>query len=129
MSANINILVTTIKNGQSAFLLSVKLPNKKALYTIILILCAHGLVRGYKYCSAFEIEVLLDYCYNKPVIKEIVQISKPGMRRYFTNKQLKTLYTQQKNVLLIVSSTLGVHSLKDTVMLGVGGELLLKINF
>ena len=72
-----------------------------------------------------EIEITLSYVGNKPVIKDIEVLSKPGKRLYSGLEDLPVVYNGLGVVIL--STSKGVMADYEAKALGIGGELLLKI--
>lgn len=123
----ISDFVTRIRNGQNAKLLSVKVPNTKLCLRLIQILYKEGYVRGYAYFKGkdkFHIELLLKYFENQPAIQFIHRISKPGKRIYWSYRKLKKICMYQPGSTFILSTSHGIVSSNEALVLKVGGEVL-----
>lgn len=66
--------------------------------------------------------------FNKPVLRKIQNISKPSRRVYMNIYQLKSYKYKNKTSILILSTTLGLLSIDESIHYGMGGEVIVKIN-
>ena len=83
MTDPISDLLTRIRNGQQVKKANVKCPSSKIKLDILKVLKEEGYIRDYSESEGVkgkEIEISLKYFHGEPVIKEIVRISKPGLR-------------------------------------------------
>ena len=62
---------------------------------------------------------------QEPIINGLDRVSRPGLRRYATREQLRTLNRQMG--MTIVSTSRGVMSGRQAVNDGIGGEVLCRI--
>ena len=121
-------LVTCLKNGQLARKERVITSSSNMKIRILDILKKDGFIKDYEVFdngSFEEIEITLSYVGNKPVIKDIEVLSKPGKRLYSGLEDLPVVYNGLGVVIL--STSKGVMADYEAKALGIGGELLLKI--
>lgn len=111
-----------LKNAQIAFLLETKIQ-----YTILNLnltenLLKQQLIRGYKIMENKYIIIYLTYFENKPVIKEILIISRPGHRIYIKKSMQKT---NNNTLFSLFSTSKGLELLNGYK--NMSGELLAYI--
>ncbi len=122
-------MLTRIRNAQMRSRTSVKTPASKLRARVLDVLKSEGFIRGYT-VSEFEngiaeIDVELKYLDDKPVIREIQRVSKPGRRVYASVKNIP----QVANGLgvSIVSTPKGVMADHEARINNVGGEVLCRV--
>nr|YP_010394061.1 ribosomal protein S8 [Peronospora belbahrii]DAZ88069.1 TPA_asm: ribosomal protein S8 [Peronospora belbahrii] len=116
-------LFSKIKNGYLAKKSKIIEHNSKQNMNILNILTKEGFIKSYKLNSKNQLDVYLKYKNNKPVIKELKRLSKPGKRLYITNKNLY----KRKTGLYLISTSMGILTDLQAKKLNVGGELICKI--
>ncbi|MFV9876161.1 MAG: 30S ribosomal protein S8 [Rickettsiales endosymbiont of Dermacentor nuttalli] len=121
-------MITRIRNGQRARLSVVRMPTSKQNIMVLEVLKKEGYIRDYSVNNirkgVSEIQIELKYT-NKPAIKEIKRVSKPGRRFYSSVKELKKFYNGLGVVIL--STSKGVMSDYEARLSKVGGEILCKV--
>ncbi|AIL65589.1 Ribosomal protein S8 [Rickettsiales bacterium Ac37b] len=121
-------MITRIRNGQRARLSLVKMPMSMQNIMVLDVLKKEGYIRDYSIDEIRkgikEISIELKYS-NKPAIKEIKRISKPGRRLYSSVKELKKFYNGLGVVIL--STSKGIMSDYEARLAKVGGEILCKV--
>ncbi|MGJ8529325.1 30S ribosomal protein S8 [Maritalea sp.] len=122
-------MLTRIRNAQMRSRTTVKTPASKLRARVLDVLKSEGFIRGYT-VSEFEngvseIDVELKYLDDKPVIREIQRVSKPGRRVYASVKSIP----QVANGLgvSIVSTPKGVMADHEARINNVGGEVLCRV--
>lgn len=131
MRDNISDMLTRIRNGQKAGLLSIPLfwPTPNFCIKILDLLQQEGFIRGYKKIYVHQkacFFVLLKYTDEQnPTIKKIERISKPGKRVYSSSKNFWKL--NNGNGILIISSSKGLITDDKARQYNLGGEILLYI--
>ena len=122
------IMLIKIKNGQTAkksFVL-----QKKSLFCVrfLNILWSEGLILGYKELNNSNIlKIFLKYKKNnKPVINNIIIITKPSKRIHLSIKQLWELNVF--NSIFIVSTNKGLFTINECKKHNLGGEAFLLLN-
>lgn len=125
---SIGDMITRIRNGQRARLSIVKMPMSTQNVKILEVLKKEGYIRDYSIIEIRpginEIKIELKYN-NKPAIKEIKRVSKPGRRFYSSVKELKKFYNGLG--IMILSTSKGVMSDYEARLARVGGEILCKV--
>ena len=116
-------LFSTIKNGSLAKKPKITQKNSKQSINILNIMVREGFIKSYKITLNNQIDIFLKYKNNKPVINEIIRLSKPGKRLYIKNKDL---YIKKKGF-YIISTSIGILTDLDAKKLNTGGELICKI--
>ena len=91
MTDPISDLLTRIRNGQQVKKASITCPSSKLKLAILKVMKDEGYIRDYNITEDIKgkvIEISLKYFHGEPVIKEIVRISKPGLRVYSSVKEI-----------------------------------------
>lgn len=119
--------LTRIRNAMSAGHRVVEIPASKLKKEITKILFDQGYVLSYKFDDSSvqgTIKIALKYTKetNEPVIKKIQRISKPGLRKYASSKELPRILNGLG--IAIVSTSHGVMTDKQARRENVGGEVL-----
>lgn len=117
--------LTRIRNAQMRKHETISLPSTKILEAIASILKIEGFISEYSIeekAPQNEITVTLKYVNEVPAIRELVRVSKPGVRKYFGYKDIKPVMN---------GLGVGIYSTPKGVMKGeeafknkVGGEYL-----
>lgn len=125
MNATSN-LISTILNGQKAFLKSVCLPTSKKSIALLLVLSQEGFIRGFFVNNKNRLlYVLLKYHNNVGVIKSFFFISKANKVVFF---KVKMLWQFQNGLgMWIVSTSKGILTSQTAIKKHVGGCILMKI--
>lgn len=91
------------------------------------ILWNEGFILGYTIDKkSNQLKIFLKYDKNKPVIKKIKNISKPGLKIYYSIKQLWKI--ESTKTFLIISTNQGLKTLDQCKKLKIGGEPFIIIN-
>ena len=128
MTDPISDLLTRIRNGQQVKKSSVTCPSSKMKIAILKVLKEEGFIRDFSESDGIKgkvIEISLKYFHGEPVIKEIVRISKPGLRIYSSVKNMP-VYKNNMGV-SIVSTSKGVMTNFKAREINIGGEVLCRI--
>lgn len=128
MTDPISDLLTRIRNGQQVKKSSVLCPSSKIKLAILKVLKEEGFIRDFSESENIrgkEIEISLKYFHGEPVIKEIVRISKPGLRIYSSVKSMP-VYKNNMGV-SIVSTSKGVMTNFKAKEINIGGEVLCRV--
>jgi small subunit ribosomal protein S8 len=121
-------MLTRIRNAQQARLRRVDMPVSKLKTEIARLLKDNHYVHDYKVLDDGKHGVLrlyLKYYQEKPVIREIKRVSRPGLRRYVGNRDIPRI--RNGLGLAILSTPKGVMTDRDARDARVGGELLAVI--
>lgn len=124
--------LTRIRNAQQAGHRIVDIPASNLKKRITEILYDSGYILKYKFEEPGEhpqgiIKIALKYdpASKKPVIRKLVRVSKPGLRKYVANDELPRIINGYG--IAIVSTSKGVMTEKQAKANNVGGELLCYI--
>lgn len=124
-------MLTRIRNGQRARLISVALPHSKLNAGVLEVLKREGYIHGFSEVAATEekkhkqLNIELKYVDGQPVIREIKRISKPGRRFYSRIGELFRPYNGLG--ICVVSTSKGVMSDYEARNANVGGEILCSV--
>ena len=128
MTDPISDLLTRIRNGQQVKKASITCPSSKLKIAILKVMKDEGYIRDYNITEDIKgkvIEISLKYFHGEPVIKEIVRISKPGLRVYSSVKEMP-VYKNNMGV-SIISTSKGVMTSFKAKEINIGGEVLCRI--
>ena len=119
--------LTRIRNAMSAGHRVVEIPASNLKKEITKILFDQGYILSYKFDDNTvqgTIKIALKYTKDtkEPVIKKIQRISKPGLRKYASSKELPRILNGLG--IAIVSTSHGVMTDKQARKENVGGEVL-----
>lgn len=119
--------LTRIRNAVSANHRVVEIPASNLKKEITKILFDQGYILSYKFeDSVVQGTIKIALKYNRetkePVIKKIQRISKPGLRKYASSKELPRILNGLG--IAIVSTSHGVMTGKQALRDNVGGEVL-----
>lgn len=121
-------LLCRIRNGQMAKMKTVSMPSSKLKEALVAVLKAEGYINDYEVeangCKS-NLTVSLRYFDDKPVIKRIKRVSRPGLRIYKSKSELPIVIGGLG--LAVVSTPKGVMSAKQASHQGVGGEIICTV--
>lgn len=126
----ISDMLTRIRNGNLVGHRVVKIDSTIITYRLIRLLKSEGFIKQYETVlkeNRKYIFVYLKYSEttNKPLIRGLKRVSKPGLRVYVNKNQLPTVLGGQGIALL--STSKGILTNSQAKDYGVGGELLCYI--
>jgi small subunit ribosomal protein S8 len=126
MNDYLSDMLTRIRNGQSIHKLSVKQKKIKICILVLNVLWEEGYIRGYNFSvdNPNEVNILLKYHNNLPVIKKIERVSKPSKRIY---SSIKSLWQVNNTGIYILSTPKGILSDIKAKQLNTGGEVICKV--
>jgi small subunit ribosomal protein S8 len=122
--------LTRVRNGLKAGHKIVDIPASSMKKRITEILHDQGYILQYKFEDELgpqgTIRIALKYTSGKPVIRELIRVSKPGLRKYVNVDELPRV----KNGLgiAILSTSKGIITNKEAKELKVGGEVLCYVS-
>lgn len=108
---------------------SVVIRNVRLLQTTLLLLIKLGFIHSFHIIDSRRIQVFLKYDeYNRPALRSIQRVSKPGSRVYINYKSLQ-MFAKNNNIndsyqIPVISSPNGIITGQMALKLRVGGELL-----
>lgn len=121
--------LTRIRNAQARKKNEVLVPSSKMLVAISKVLKQEGFIEEFEEDSSNEVQktlkVKLRYLDNKPVIRKLMRISKPGVRVYSGYRNIPKV--KSGIGITILTTPRGVMSGEQARKEKVGGELLCKI--
>ena len=118
-------MLTRIRNGQKARMVSVSMPASKAKEAIANVLKSEGYITDFSVegeGAARSLTVELKYFDGVPVIERIQRASRPGLRVYRGKEDLPKVLGGLG--VAIVSTSAGVMSDRQAREQGIGGEVL-----
>lgn len=126
----ISDMLTRIRNGNLVGHKVVKIDSTRITYRLIKLLKAEGFIKQYETVlkdGKRYIFVYLKYSEttNRPLIRGLKRVSKPGLRVYVNKNQLPTVLGGQG--IAILSTSQGILTNGQAKDSGVGGELLCYI--
>ena len=150
MKDTLSNLFSHIKNAQQNRILVIEHYKSRNIIAILNVLQEQGFIRGYRFIQQkpYKLEILLKYYANnqKPVINNILRMSRPGKRLYTSVKKLTKKHSlregylsnlngtqgQKKEFLfmqgiLILSTPKGIMSDQMAHKFNVGGELICQV--
>ena len=118
-------MLTRIRNGQKARMVSVTMPASKAKEAVANVLKDEGYITDYSTGgegATSSLTVELKYFDGVPVIERIQRASRPGLRVYRGKEELPKVLGGLG--VAIVSTSAGVMSDRQAREQGIGGEVL-----
>jgi|SRR5687767_7720511 small subunit ribosomal protein S8 len=118
-------MLTRVRNASSAGHRRVDMPVSKLKSEIARILKENHFIHDYKVLDdgrAGVLRLYLKYYENKPVIRNVQRVSKPGLRKYAAASDLPRV--RGGLGIAIVSTSNGVMSDRDARRAKVGGEVM-----
>jgi small subunit ribosomal protein S8 len=124
--------LTRLRNAQLAGHAVVEIPGSKLKERITEILYNLGFIHKYKVeqaegftHSSIKIAIKYDPSTKKPVIRKMMRVSRPGLRKYVKSTEVPRVINGLGTA--IISTSKGVITDKEARNLGVGGEVLCYI--
>ncbi len=122
-------LLTRIRNGSRAHLVTVDIPHSKIKIELVKILEQEGYIVSHEVSNETKfptIRVTLRYdAKRKPVINHIARISKPGLRVY---KPVSEIRPQRSGLTTqIISTSSGLMTDREARRRKMGGEVLCEV--
>ena len=126
----ISDMLTRIRNGNLVGHKVVKIDSTRMTYNITRLLRAEGFISQYETVvkeGRRYIFIYLKYVNNpnRPLIRGLKRVSKPGLRVYVSNNQIPSVLGGQG--IAILSTSKGIITNIQAQQLGIGGELLCYI--
>jgi len=116
-------LFSNIKNGYLSKKTKIYQRNTKQNKVFLNLLIKEGFIKSYRILSKINLEIFLKYKNNKPVLTNIIRISKPGRRIYIKNKDL----FRKQHQFYFLSTSQGIVTNLQAKKLNLGGEVICKI--
>ena len=120
-------LLTRVRNALMRDKATVNAPYSKLKHELAELLVKEGFLTSVKKVKKVfdELEITLKYFEDKPVIKEIVRESKPGLRKYLSYKDIKP----HKGGLgiKVLTTSKGLMTDKEAIKKQMGGEVICRV--
>ena len=118
-------MFVNIQNGQMTNKKFIFQTRKKICELFLNILWNEGFILGYRIEKENKLKIFLKYENNKPVIRKIKNLSKPGLRLYYSSSQIWKLETSK--LFLIISTSKGLKTIAQCKKLNIGGEPFIAV--
>ena len=122
-------MLTRIRNGQKARMVSVAMPASKEKEAIAAVLKDEGYITSFETTgdgASKSLTVELKYFEGTPVIEAVKRVSKPGLRIYKGKEDLPKVLGGLG--IAIVSTSAGVMSDREAREKGIGGEVICTVS-
>tara|TARA_B100001029_G_scaffold167981_1_gene161637 strand:- start:3236 stop:3622 length:387 start_codon:yes stop_codon:yes gene_type:complete len=120
-------LLTRIRNALMRKKMSVNVPYSKLKHELSKLLVKEGFLENVKKVKKDfdELEIVLKYHNDEPVIKELTRESKPGLRKYISYKDIKP--HKGGLGLKVLTTSKGLMTDKEAIKAEIGGEIICRI--
>ena len=120
-------MLTRIRNAQRAGKINVTMPSSKLKANVAEVLKAEGYIEDYTVTNdtKSELDIVLKYFEGKPVIAELLRVSRPGLRNYVGKNELPLI--RGGLGIAILSTSKGLITDHTARSEGVGGEVLCTV--
>ena len=120
-------LLTRVRNALMRDKATVNAPYSKLKHELAKLLVKEGFLTSVKKVKKDfdELEITLKYFEDKPVIKEIVRESKPGLRKYSSYKDIKP-HKGGLGIKVLTTSE-GLMTDKEAIKKQIGGEVICRV--
>lgn len=129
MNHSVSDFLIRIKNAGLARRHEVSLPYSNINKEVAKVLKNEGYlteIKESKDGSRKTLSVVIAYEKRRPVMTDVVIISKPSLRVYKPSKNIKDIEIRGRHT-VVMSTSEGVMTGKDAIKKGLGGEILFKI--
>lgn len=120
-------LLTRIRNALMRKKMSVNVPYSKLKHELSNLLVKEGFLENVKKVKKDfdELEIVLKYHNDEPVIKELTRESKPGLRKYISYKDIKP--HKGGLGLKVLTTSKGLMTDKEAIKAEIGGEIICRV--
>ena len=121
-------MLTRIRNAYAVRLLVAKVSYSKVKHALAEVLVREGYLAGVEVSDApvkKELFFKLKYKHNRPAVKKMQRISKPGRRLYSQVKKFKPVLSGLG--LEVVSTSRGLMTAREAHRQNIGGEIICRI--
>ena len=120
-------MLTCIRNAHHRSKPEVVMPSSKLKASVAKVLQDEGYIEGFSVSEEVKpkLTLSLKYFEGKPVIEEIIRISKPSLRQYSGSNDLPKVRSGLG--IAIVSTSKGVMTDRAARAAGIGGEILCTV--
>jgi small subunit ribosomal protein S8 len=121
-------LLTRIRNANMRQKPTLSVPSSKMKRAIVQVLKDEGFIQDFQEEDdqpVNRIDITLRYQQGVPVIRQLIRVSKPGLRQYLKAGDIKPVVNGQG--ISIVSTSQGVLTDRQCREQHIGGEILCKV--
>jgi small subunit ribosomal protein S8 len=120
-------MLTRVRNGQRSGKTNVTMPSSKLKVNVTEVLKNEGYIDSYSITDDDKpvLDIALKYFESKPVITELVRISRPGLRNYVGKDKLPSVHGGLG--IAVLSTSQGLMTDRAARSVGVGGEVLCTV--
>ena len=120
-------LLTRIRNALMRKKISVNVPYSKLKDELSKLLVIEGFLENVKKVKKDfdELDIVLKYHNDEPVIKELTRESKPGLRKYISYKDIKP--HKGGLGLKVLTTSKGLMTDKEAIKAEIGGEIICRV--
>ena len=120
-------LLTRIRNALMRKKMSVNVPYSKLKHELSKLLVKEGFLENVKKVKKDfdELDIVLKYHNDEPVIKELTRESKPGLRKYISFKDIKP--HKGGLGLKVLTTSKGLMTDKEAIKAEIGGEIICRV--
>jgi small subunit ribosomal protein S8 len=127
---SIGDFLARIKNAQLRRRQTVSMPATRLIVGISEVLKKEGFMDGFEVADKEgavqkELTITLKYDDNMPAIRNLVRVSKPGVRQYVGYKDIPVV--QSGMGISIITTSKGILSSSEAMKQKIGGEFLCKV--
>lgn len=107
--------------------MSVNVPYSKLKHELSKLLVKEGFLENVKKVKKDfdELDIVLKYHNDEPVIKELTRESKPGLRKYISYKDIKP--HKGGLGLKVLTTSKGLMTDKEAIKAEIGGEIICRV--
>ena len=124
-------IIALIIDSNRRYLKTVKLPCNNLTINVVNLLLRSNQICGYRVYTAGTqnyVAVSLRYPENKPKLFSLSFVSKPSRRVYFSAAYLRSSMIKSRSSIFILSSSYGLISGAEALLLNSGGEVICVLN-
>ncbi|MAI03953.1 MAG: 30S ribosomal protein S8 [Gammaproteobacteria bacterium] len=120
-------LLTRIRNALMRKKMSINVPYSRLKHELSKLLVKEGFLEDVKKVKKDfdELEIILKYYNDEPVIKELTRESKPGLRKYISYKDIKP--HKGGLGLKVLTTSKGLMTDKEAIKAEIGGEIICRV--
>jgi len=120
-------LLTRIRNALMRKKMSINVPYSRLKHELSKLLVKEGFLEDVKKVKKDfdELEIILKYYNDEPVIKELARESKPGLRKYISYKDIKP--HKGGLGLKVLTTSKGLMTDKEAIKAEIGGEIICRV--
>lgn len=122
-------LLNEIKQGQKTNKVFVKARRSGFIFLVLNKLVREGFIYGFTPDGLYDVKVFLKYnSTGKPIIFNLERVSKSSRRCFIKVHQLQNYLKPTDNSVFFLTTSKGILTNKEALLLNIGGEILFKIN-